>query len=160
MAGDLLLTNIDEEDLNSLLAAGGSLGTSIFHSDKYAQTNWNGWIGRLTEGINGGTINNRVGLPPHFYVSFDISRYNGTGNYAFSKLIWSAIRPLTIVSNKQSLSGWDKNSTALSAENQFRQALESGAIVLEIYGYNGKDLINRASGKISSDLEYMKQIPE
>lgn len=160
MAGDLLLTNIDEEDLNILLQAGGVLNGNIFHSDKHTQLSWNSWLGRLTEGLNGGTINNRVGLPPHFYINFSVSDYKGTGSYAFSKLIWSAIRPLTIVSNKQALANWDRNATALEAENQFRNALVMGSITLEIYGYNGEDLVGRTTGRASDDLAYMRLVPE
>jgi hypothetical protein len=160
MAGDLLVTNIDEKDLDVLLAAGGTLDTNIFHSDKYGQGSWNTWMGRLQEGLNGSAINNRVALPPHFYISFRISDYKGTGNYPFSKLIWASLRPLTIVSNKQSLANWEMNSTALEAERQFHQALQLGAITLEIYGYEGSDLVNRNTGKILKDLSYMKLVPE
>lgn len=160
MAGDLLLTNLDEDELNVLLEAGGALVSTIFHSDKYAQNHWNGWMGRLQEGLLGGNVNNRVGLPPHFYVTFKLNTYKGAGNHKFSKIIWASLRPLTIVSNKQALANWQNNKTASDAEAQFRAALQTSALTLEIYNYEGKDLIDRNTGQVHADLAYMTLAPE
>lgn len=160
MAGDLLITNIDEDDLSELLNAGGELVSTIFHSDKHGQTHWDSWLGRLTQGINGSTINNRVGLPPHFYINFKQSTYQGTGKPLFSRIIWASLRPLTIVSSNPALAGWGAAKSAYEAEQAFRQALQHSAITLEIYGYNGTDLINRGTGGVHAELAYMKLAPE
>ncbi|OEC34823.1 hypothetical protein A7D25_12000 [Pseudomonas sp. 21C1] len=107
------------------------------------------------------TTNNRVGLPPHFYISFSLSTYKGGGQEKFKQLIRHAIRPLTVVTNHPGLSEWNKNKgDEVSAEKCFHEALQKGSITLEIYKYDNEPLLNKETGAISENINYMKKVNE
>jgi hypothetical protein len=162
MAGDLLLTNLDEHELDVLLTSGGTLGDTIFHADKYAQANWDIWGERLAAGLAGSRNNNRVNLPPHFYISFSARdlRIPAARQMHFAKAIGAAVRPLTIVSGQQALADWSVKKSNYVLLDIFTAALNSAAVTLEIYSYEGADLIDRGSGELHGSLSYMKRANE
>ncbi|WP_139131205.1 MULTISPECIES: hypothetical protein [Pseudomonadaceae] len=161
MAGDLILPYVTDETLTTLTDAGGSVGSEVHHADKYSKTAWDVLEARLHESKSGITTNNRVGLPPHFYISFSLSNYKGSGQVEFKKLIKQATRPLTIVTSHPGLGDWNtKRIDEVSAEKCFHEALQRASITLEIYGYDNKPLINRTTGTINGSISYMKKINE
>lgn len=161
MAGDLILSSVNDETLTTLTNAGGVVDGHIFHANKYAQTQIDLLKARNQEARLGATTNNRSGLPPHFYISFKSSDYKGSGSAEFKTLIRKAIRPLTIVSSHSGLSDWNASTgDEVSAENCFRTALQRGTVTLEVYAYNNKALINPANGKVNENVAYMKLVDE
>lgn len=162
MAGDLLLTNIDEHELSILLGSGGALGDTIFHADKYDGAGWEAWGSRLEAGLGGGRGNNRVGLPPHFYISFSKKNFNlkEGSELLFAKVIGAAIRPLTIVSTHAGLGEWSAHKSNDQLLDIFTRAMDTANVTLEVYSYEGKDLIDRASGEVNEHLSYMRKADE
>ncbi|VVP02635.1 hypothetical protein [Pseudomonas fluorescens] len=161
MAGDLILANVNDAILTTLTNAGGTVGGEIFHADKYTQQSWDLLKARGEEARTGLKTNNRVGLPPHFYISFKLSDYKGSGLADFKKLIRNAVRPLTIVTSHPGLTNWGNCvGDEVTAENCFREALQKGSITLEIYKYDKQDLIDKTSGKVNENIAYMKLINE
>lgn len=164
MAGDLLLVNLDEEELNALLTAGGTLVPRIFHADKYGQDAWTTWAALFKLGVDGNKINNRVGLPPHFYVNFSYSKINFEMNSkeqkAFREVVFGATRPLTIVSSNPYLAGWDEIKDPFTAVKKFLKALKRTSVTLEVYSYEGEDLIDRTSNEVHESLSYMELLNE
>ncbi|MGE8179278.1 hypothetical protein [Pseudomonas fluorescens] len=161
MAGDLILPSVNDATLTTLTNAGGVVGGEIFHADKYSQQSWDLLKARGAEASTGIKTNNRVGLPPHFYISFKLSDYKGSGLADFKKLIRHAVRPLTIVTSHPGLTNWGACvGDEVNAENCFREALQKGTVTLEIYKYDKQDLIDKSSGEANSNLSYMKLINE
>jgi hypothetical protein len=160
MAGDLIFASISDKSLTTLTNAGGKLGGEIFHADKYKKDNWDTLQARGAEARAGIKTSNRVGLPPHIYISFKISDYKGSGLADFKKLIRYAIRPLTIVTAHPGLANWDACAgNEVTAENCFREALQKGSVTLEIYQYDKQPLIN-TDKVVNPNVSYMKLIDE
>lgn len=161
MAGDLILANVTDKTLTILTDAGGAVGSEIHHADKYSQSAWDVLAARINESNSGITTNNRVGLPPHFYISFSLSNYKGSGQTKFKQLIKYAMRPLTLVTSHPGLNEWHKkNGDEVSAENCFHTALQKGSITLEVYKYDGAPLLDKLTGAVSENIAYMKKINE
>jgi|JFJP01.1.fsa_nt_gi hypothetical protein len=136
MAGDLFIMNITDEERQVIIKAGGKLEQVIYHADRGEQPYYDLLKARLKPSI---TIQNRMNLPPHAYIT--ISKNDYKPNVAMlNNFLAKVSRPLGVVTNQKALAEW--NSQVPDRTKYLEEALKQIKVTLEYYQYGGKNLLN------------------